>query len=483
MALTIGVDIGTSAAKALVLDPGTGVVGRGSAAHPTHTPGPGRAEQDPRAWWTATVAAIRQAAAGVRPEDVSAIAVSGQGAALVLLDDSGEPLRPALIHLDQRAAAEAAELSGASAGAAVMAASGNRVGAWNLAAKLTWVRRHEPGLLARTATVTSAAGYVLSRLAGRQAQNVSDAGISDLFDLGTRGWSGQILAELGLSEKLLPPLYAPTETIGELSPAAARELGLPPAVRIVAGGEDTSAAALAVGVLHPGDAYLSLGTAGVVGVAVGPDARHEPRLLTFPHVRDGLDLLSGSMTSAGAAIAWLAEVTGTDAAGLLAAAESAPPGADGVVFLPYLAGELHPIDDPAARGAFSGLSLVTGQAQLARAVVEGSAGAIAHNLSVARSAGAAPARLAATGRPTASGAWMQAVADATGVPVEVHTGDGAPLGDALLAAAGTDSALPELVRAHSRVEATYQPDPAGQSAAAARQRVASALYEATRSGV
>lgn len=478
--LVIGVDVGTGSAKAVVLDPDGGVLGRGSASYPMQTPRPSLAEQHPGHWWAGVVAAVCHATQDVRADRVAAIAVSGQGAAVVLLDAAGFPVRPALIHLDQRAGAEAEELASSDVGAAVAAANGNRVGAWNVAAKLTWMRRHEPESFSRGAAITSAAGFILARLTGSLLQSVSDAGISDLFCRSSRQWSAHVLTALDLPTDLLPDICESTDDLGPLTAAAATALGLSERVRVVAGGEDTSAAALAAGVLERGDAYLSLGTAGVVGVAVGPAAGPEPRLLTFPHVRRRLDLLSGSMTSAGSAVQWLAGLTGTDPRTLLAEAETVPAGAGGVLFLPYLAGELHPVSDPAARGIFAGLSLATNRAQLARAVVEASAAAIAHNLAVATNAGAAPTRLSAIGRPTGSAAWMQAVADATGIPVDVPADDGAPLGAAILAAAGSDADLPTLVAHHRDVHATYHPRPAEHTAATARRQATAALYQASR---
>jgi xylulokinase len=476
--LSLGVDVGTGSTRAVVLDPERGVLGRAGAGYPVATPRPGWAEQDPRGWWTAAGAAIRGALrdAGTAASQVGAVAVSGQGAALVLLDADGVPVRPALIHLDQRSAEQADRLAAGPYGAALRAASGNAVGAWNLAAKLLWLRAHEPGTLRRAATVTSAAGYLLRRLTGRCVQSVSDAGISDLFDLAGRCWSARLTELLELPAALLPDLAEATDPLGTLTPEAATDTGLAAGTLVRAGGEDTSSAALAAGVLTAGEAYLSLGTAGVVGVAVPAGSAADPRLLSFPHVRRGLDLLSGSMSSAGAAVTWWSSITGTAPAELLAEAET---GADDVTFVPYLAGELHPVNDPAARGVFAGLSLATDRAAMTRALVAGSAAAIAHNLAVAREAGAEPTRLLATGRPTLSRLWMQEVADATGLPVSVTADDGAALGDALIAAAATDSDLAQLAARHRRIVRDYDPAPDRYPAAYARRARIARLYRAS----
>lgn len=483
-ACTIGVDVGTGSAKAALLDPARGVLGRGSASYAVATPRPGWAEQDPGGWWDGAVAAIRAAVAdaGVAATAVEALAVSGQGAALVLLDADGAPVRDALIHLDQRAAAQARELDGGRFGAGVRRASGNVVAAWNVSAKVAWLRAHEPERLASASTLTSAAGFLLRRLCGRPVQSVSDAGVSDLFDLGRRDWSAELRDELGLAAGLLPEVVPATQEVGRLSEEAARATGLPRTVRVVAGGEDTSSAALAAGVAAVGDAYLSLGTAGVVGVVVGGGATDEPRLLSFPHVRDDLDLLSGSMSAAGAALSWWAEVTGRPPEGLLEEAQAAPAAPDReVAFLPYLAGELHPVNDPAARGLFCGLSLASTRTDLTRAIVEGSAAAVAHNLEVAAAAGATARLLRATGGPARSALWMQAVADATGLPVEVVEGDGAAVGDALIAASRDDDALGRLAQSHRRVVRRHEPDARETSRADERRALTARLYAAARS--
>lgn len=460
---TLGVDIGTGSAKAVAFDTERGVLSAGSAPYPLRTDRPGWAEQDPGDWWRGAGVAID--AVGRAGE---AIAVSGQGAALVLLDDQGDPVRPALIHLDARAAEEAAELASSTVGAAVRAASGNRVGAWNAAAKLTWVRRHEPAVWQRVSHITTAAGYVLWRLTGEHVVSASDAGIFDLFDLRSRSWSAEVVEALDLDIALLPRIAEAVTVVGEWQ-----------GMRVVAGGEDTSSAALAAGVVRSGEGFVSLGTAGVAGLAINRGNAPESRLLTFPHVRPDLDIRSGSMTSAGAAVEWCASLTGTSAGELLAEAERVPVGADGVVFVPYLAGELHPIDDPAARGVFAGLSLSTTRAELARAIVEGSAGAVAHNLDVAGESGSQPTRLAATGGPTRSRAWMQSIADAVGAAVDVVTDLGAPVGDAILAACDDDKDIPALVARHRAVAASYEPDQAAHEAAVRRRATVRTLYEAT----
>jgi xylulokinase len=508
----LGVDVGTSATKAVLFDPEAGVLGAGSAAHPVDTPRPGHAEQDPEDWYASVRLAVRAAltVAGTPGDAVTALAVSGQGAALVALDEAGKPLRPAIIHLDQRAVAEAAALAESEVGRDIGRTHGAAVGAWNAAAKISWLRRHEPATAA-AATYTSASGFVLRRLTGQSWQSHSDAGISDIYDLAGRRWSPAVLDALGIAPGQLPALAAGTRALGPLTAAAAAELGLTARCAVVAGGEDTSSAALAAGVTGSARGFLSMGTAAVLGVAVrraeglagsGPrsaatrlDGAGLPRraadtaaglatptaLLRFPHVLDDLDLLSGSTATVGAALAWLGGLLGRTPEELLDLAASVPPGAGGVDFLPHLAGSLHPVDDPAARGAFTGLSLATSPGALARAVVDGTAAAISDNLAAARDAGADPAELGAVGGPTRSPLWCQAVADATGLPVAVCGAEGAALGDAFLAAADWDAEAAELAMRHVHIGRRYEPSPAAHSAAQERRERLRRVYDATRS--
>ncbi|PZF84352.1 xylulokinase [Jiangella anatolica] len=467
----VGVDLGTSSAKVVVFAASDGVLGEGSAEHPTRVPRAGWAEQDPASWWESVGGAVRAAltSAGVAGRDVTALAVSGQGAALVALDEAGAAVHPALIHQDQRSPA----LSSAWRRDAAH-------GPWNVAAKLSWLRSESPAAFARAAVFTSASGYLLRRLTGTAWQSHSDAGISDLYDASSRGWSAAGLAAVGVGVERLPRLAVSTAVVGSLRPEPAAELGLTPSCWVLAGGEDTSSAALAAGVTGPTEGFVSLGSAAVLGVAVAAAADGPAPVLRFPHVLAGLDLLSGSTATFGAALRWLSGLLGQPVEELLTLAGGAPAGADGVDFLPYLAGELHPVADPSARGVFAGLSLASGPGALARAVVEGTAAAIAHNLAACRSAGAAPDALVAVGGPARSALWCQAIADACGLPVRVASGAGAAAGDAMLAASEDDDEARALVAAHLRTGRRYDPDPIEHERAGERLERLQRLYAATR---
>ncbi len=458
----LGIDVGTSSVKAVAAGPDGRVVASAGRGYPTAYPRPGWAEQSPEDWWQAVVAAVREllSSDAVDPGAVAGIGVSGQGCAVALVGADGRVVRPAVIWMDSRSEAQCRALRECCAGA-ILDRNGKQPAPYNADPALMWLLEHEPEAIDEAAVSLTTTGYVNYRLTGEAVTNVSDASILFAFDLRANRWSDELIEGFGLPRRLYPALAGCTEVIGRLGPDAAAALGLPRDVPVVGGGEDTSSAGLAMGVVEGGQTLLSLGTAGTVYVAQRELTVH-PRLLAFRHVVDGLSLLGGSMGSVGGALAWLQETLGGDRGPeeLVALAEGAPVGAGGVLFLPYLTGELQPINDGNARGVFFGLSRATGVAELARAVLEGTAFAVAHNLAMAADIGVRVAELRAVGGPTRSPLWCQIIADVTGIPVSVMEGDaGAPLGDALLAAAGVQGhgdAAPAAARA-ARPVRTFAP--------------------------
>src|SRR5579875_1727388 len=470
-ALTLGIDVGTSATKGVVADATGKVLWTAAASYQFAQPRPGWAEQDPADWWKAVCKVIR-ILLGEHPDletRIGGVGVSGQGVAAVFLDDAGQALRPAILWLDSRCAAQAEALE-KRLGKQIAAISGKRPAAYNVAPKLLWVAQNEPEVWARAWKVMTTTAYITYRLTGRPVMNHSDGGILLAYDLAGRSWSRELQEAMELPPKIYCELADCDEIIGSVTPAAAEATGLRVGTPVVAGGEDTSSAGLAVGVLSPQDALLSLGTAATVYVpAVEP--RLDARLLAFPHVIRGLTLVGGSMVAGGSAMSWIAKLLDADHSEgqsernetfekLTREAEQTPPGSDGLLFLPYLSGELQPINDGFARGVFMGLSLSTRRAHLVRAVMEGTAFAIQHNLSVARATGTNPRRLVAVGAPTQNRLWCQIISDVRGLGIDVmQERGGAALGDAILAAlgAGLVQGPEEMQKAHAVIEARYSP--------------------------
>lgn len=472
----LGIDIGTTSTKALLLSDQLEIAAEGSASYPMRVLGGGAVEQSPEDWWLACRAVLHRFwSEGFDPKRVGCVAVSGHGVSLVVTDCSGQVLRPAISSLDTRCRKQTEEIRRA-AGERILRINGNRVGAFNFEPKLKWLKETEPAHYRAMPCFLSATGYVNYRLTGRRCLNVSDGGIGMAFDrCGSSGWSREIIAAMGLDEEKFPELRDSSEVIGTVHVRAAEETGLPAGTPVLAGGEDTSSAALAMGVTKPGCAFLSLGTQGTVGVCADRYAVR-PEILGFPHVLPGLHLLSGSMSSFGAGLQWfvrewcrdLAErAARTDPPGgvhalLAEACARTQAGSRDLLFLPYLSGELHPILDENAAGVFFGLTLEHTREDMARAVMEGAAHAIRHNLHYAEQVAGPIGELRATGGPARSAIWCQAIADITGRPVKVAGArggaGGAPLGNALLAAGRlTGQPLEAMLAACCTVEREYEP--------------------------
>ncbi len=470
--LLLGIDVGTSSVKAILADTDGKERHWASAAYKHSAPKPGWGEQDPDEWWHAVVAAVRELLENVPSASgrIAGIGVSGQGAAAVLLGSSGRPLRPAILWLDSRSSPQAEQMN--ERADRFVAISGKRPAAYNVEPKLIWVRSHEPDTWARLWKVTTTTGYINYRLTGRAVMNHSDAGILLSYDIKRRAWSSEFIDSLGFPRSAFCELAEGHEVIGGLSKEASEALGLPEGTPVVAGGEDTSSAGLAIGAAQAGDAFLSLGTACTLYMATG-EAILDERLLTFPHVLPGISLTGGSMAAGGGAMRWIADVV-RDREGLTSAqneaqvfqaltreASQTPAGSGGLVFLPYLAGELQPVNDGAAKGAFLGLDYDTDRGAMVRAVMEGVAYAVRHNLAVLRETGETVRSLRAVGGPTRNELWCQILADVTGEALTVYAEEGgAPLGDAVLAAmgAGLIEDPSEMVARHVRIVRRHQPD-------------------------
>ena len=469
--LTLGIDVGTSSTKAVLADAGGNFFASAIRSYTYLTPEHRQIEQDPEDWWSA-VRAVTQELLSAYPEARSrlrAVGISGQGVAAVVLGQDRKPIRNAILWLDTRSAAEAAQLCG-SHGARLAAISGKSPAAYNVEPKLLWLRQHEPASWNRIWKVMTTTAYVTFRLTGQAVMNHSDAGILLSYDLDKRCWSEEALACMDLPPGIFCELASCDEIVGSVTPEAAAQTGLPSGLPVIAGGEDTSSAGLAMGVVSENEVQLSMGSASTLYVPL----RRTPsdsRLLAFPHVIDGLTLLGGSMVAGGLGVDWLLKaLNGTldtpdskkEALSVLTdQAGRVEPGSHGLIFLPYLAGELQPINDGFARGVFFGLGLQTAKVHLFRAVLEGTAFAIAHNLSLARLSGASPTQILAVGGPVRNDLWCQIISDVTGLPLHAmeDTG-GAALGDAILAGMGAQLFTDPLVmqRSHAKLRAIFSPE-------------------------
>jgi xylulokinase len=458
--LLLGLDIGTTHIKAILATADGRIAAQAAVNYPTRHAQPGWAEQSPRDWWQGVVKATRQVMANTEGR-VAGIGVSGQGCAVTLVDRKGEAIRPAIIWMDSRSEPQCERLRSCCL-ADILAKNGKTPAPYNADPVLMWLTENEPASIERAETSLTTAAYINFCLTGKTVANVSDASLLFAFDLARQAWSEELIREFGIPLRLYPPLAACDEVIGHLTPAAATELRLPVGIPVVGGGEDTSSAGLASGAVRPGLGFLSLGTAGTIYVPINQHVVH-PQLLTFLHVVADQYLLGGSMAALGASLNWCRKLLGKKGSfeSLTALAEDSEPGAGRLLFLPYMSGELQPINDGYARGMLFGLSLSTERKHLVRAIMEGTAFAIAHNLSIIESLGLPVTEIRAVGGPTRSALWCQIIADIIGRPLHVVPNDGgAPLGNALLAAKGTgliqDSA--EVALQAARIARSFEPN-------------------------
>ena len=388
----LGIDVSTTATKALLLDESGAVAGVGTAEYDYDIPRPLWSEQDPADWWTGAVTAIRSVldSTDVRADEIEAIGLTGQMHGAVLLDASDAVLRPAILWNDQRTAAECDVIREAVGAQRLIEITGNDALTGFTAPKLVWVREHEPEVWARIAHLLLPKDYVRLQLTGEHAIDKADAAGTLLLDLAARDWSAVVLEALGIPATWLPRTFEGPEVTGRLTDAAAAATGLRAGTPVVAGGGDQSANGVGVGAVAPGTTALSLGTSGVIFASTDrPLFDPGGRVHAFCHAVPGRWHMMSVMLSAGGSLRWfrdaLAPGMGYDE--LLSGVGDVPAGSDGLWFLPYLSGERSPHPDPLARGAFVGLTLGHDRRHLARAVLEGVAYGLRDGLDLMRGAG------------------------------------------------------------------------------------------------
>lgn len=472
----LGVDIGTSGVKAVVLDAAGAVVGQGVAALSVSRPHELWSEQDPDAWWAATTAAVQAIDPAVR-RAVRGVGVAGQMHGATLLGADDRPLRPAILWNDGRSFAECDELERACP--ALHAITGNLAMPGFTAPKLLWVRAHEPELFGQVRTVLLPKDYVRLKMTGDKASDLSDSAGTLWLDVGARRWSEEVLAACDLTAEQMPRLHEGTQATGKLRPEVAELWGISE-VPVAAGGGDNAAGAAGVGVVRDGDALLSLGTSGVIFVATAEFRPNPARAVhAFCHCLPELWHQMSVHLSAASCIDWVAKITGANgAAELFARAELAGPMAGPELFLPYLSGERTPHNDALVRGAFLNLDGDTDAGRLAQAVLEGVAFALADGLEALTDAGTRVERLSVIGGGARSGYWGQVIAAALDTPLVYLEGGevGPALGAARLAQVAVDGGDPAEVCAAPPVSHVVEPDPELVEKLSPKKRLFRAAY-------
>jgi xylulokinase len=416
--ITVGIDIGTSSVKAAIVDGEDRIVASASRPLEVSRPHPGFSEQAPSHWWTAVLACMDELRErqGAELAETQAIGLSGQMHGATLLDDKDQVLRPCILWNDTRSAPECAQLT--REWPELHAVTGNLAMPGFTAPKLMWVRAHEPDLFRRIATVLLPKAYVRLRLTGERIEEMSDASGTLWLDVGRREWSDAALAATGMRREQMPRLVEGSAPAGELSPELTRRWAMRRAPIVAGGAGDNAAGAVGLGALRPGDAFVSLGTSGVLWATTSAFAPAPGRAVhAFCHAIPGTWHQMGVMLSAAASLAWWARVAGADEERLLREIDPEKP-ASGCWFVPYLEGERTPHNDANVRGAFVGLDGGASRADMTLAVLEGVAYAFRDMQEALASAGTRLARADVIGGGARSSLWTQLMADVLAIPLE-----------------------------------------------------------------
>jgi xylulokinase len=471
--MLLGVDIGTTAVKAVLISGDGRTLATANEEYPTHHVAPSWVEQDPEDWWQAVVCVIRKVVSVVpaAKECVAGIAVSSQAPTLLPVDARGRPLRNALIWMDRRAEDEARYLERTLGFSTITSLTGNRPDPFYVAPKLLWLSRHEPEVFSGTHFFLQITGFINHRLCGEYSLDSAHAGLLLLREVGG-AWSPQLCSACEVEPARFPPVHDGPTVIGCITARAAELIGLRSGIPVCAGTVDGAAAALEAGAVDPGIAAEMTGTSTVLIMPALLNIM-EPAFITMPHALPSRRLLLGAMTSTGASLRWFldqfgdmerqtARASGKDPFDeLVALAASVPAGNDGLIFLPYMMGERSPIWNTGARGVLSGLSLATTKGAVVRAILEGSAFALRHNLEVAARAGLAIDAVRSVGGGARSKLWNQIKADVLGRTILLpESAVGAAYGSALLAGVGV-GLLPSSGEAFShrvRIREHFEPD-------------------------
>lgn len=453
MPYLIGVDIGTSGTKTILIDETGRVLARALQEYPLYSPKPQWSEQEPADWWNAVCATISRVLqiSGVAKDEIRGVGLSGQMHGSVFLDESNEVIRPALLWNDQRTQAECDWITETVGKAKIVDLLSNPVLTGFTAGKIIWVRNHEPHHYARIKKVLLPKDYIRFKLTNEFATEVSDASGTALFNVTKRNWADEVLDAIGIPKSWMPTCYESPEISGRISETAASVTGLLPGTPVVGGGGDQAAGAVGNGIVETGIVSSTVGTSGVVfAFSDSPIVDPQLRLHTFCHAVPGKWHLMGVMLSAGGSLQWyrdtfcqsekaVASSLQCDPYELICAeADRAPVGCEGLIFLPYLTGERAPYPDPNARGVLFGLTRRVDKSYVARSILEGVAYGLYDSFEIMQSMNLPMTQVRASGGGARSKIWRQIQADITGQPhVTINVDEGPALGVALLAGVGT----------------------------------------------
>ncbi len=461
--LYIGIDLGTSACKLLLVDGDGAVLNEVTKEYPLAFPQPGWSEQNPEDWWRVIVEGVPELLDGFDAAQVAGIGAGGQMHGLVALDENDEVIRPAILWNDGRTAAQVDYLNNQVGRDKLSQYTANIAFAGFTAPKLLWMRENEPDLFSKIRKIMLPKDYINYRLTGVHCTDYSDASGMLLLDVAHKCWSKEMCQICGVTEGQLPKLYESWEVVGTLTPDVAKTLGLPASVKVCAGAGDNAAAAVGTGTVGAGGCNISLGTSGTIFISsdkFGVDPNNA--LHAFAHADGGWHLMGCMLSAASCNQWWCRDILGTkDYLVEQKAITEDKLGRNPVFFLPYLMGERSPINDTDARGAFVGMAMDTTRADMVQAVLEGVAFAIRDSFEVAKSLGVSIPRSMICGGGAKSPLWRTIFANVLGIPLDLpQTEQGPGYGGAVLAmvGCGTFESVQSACDALIRVAGTVEPD-------------------------
>lgn len=467
----LGIDLGTSACKVALFDREGRVIAKASEAYPVYYPKPGWAEQNPREWWQAICKAIRAmlSEGPVKPEDIAGVGIDGQSWSAIPVDEKGEALANTPIWMDTRAQDICEELNERVGAEEIFTLAGNSLQPSYTTAKILWYKRNMPEVYAKTYKILQSNSYIVMKLTGVMSQDMSQGYGLHCFDIRTGTWNEAMCEKLQIPMSFLPDIYPCHQVVGTVTKEASEECGLAQGTPVAAGGLDAACGTLGCGVIHAGETQEQGGQAGGMSICMDT-CKADRRLILGYHVVPGKWLLQGGTTGGGGVMRWLEQELSSKGQDTLPwfneLAGKVPPGSDGLLFLPYMAGERSPIWDADAKGVWYGLDFGKTRGHLIRAAMEGVAFSLRHNLEAAREAGADVSVLRAMGGSANSLLWTQIKSDITGKPIIVPSSDTATtLGAVILAGVGVGlyESFEEAVKLTVRNQRSHEPSPVNKA--------------------
>ena len=479
----LAVDIGTSSCKSTVFDRSGKAIVSSSCDYPVYYPAPGYAEQKPDDWWNGFCKVMGKMLAIVKPSEIAAVGIAGQGWSAIAVDKSGEVLFNNPIWMDSRAEDDCTKITCQVPPEEIFNLCGNQVAPMYTTPKILWFERQYPDVFKRMYKVLQSNSYFVYKLTGQFTQDTSQGYGLHFFDMMSCKWDCDMALAMGINPNIMPDLYSPSQVVGTITWAAAKATGLLEGTPVVAGGLDAACSTLGAGVVEPGQTQAQGGTAGGMSLCLDKYIAH-PKLIMGRHVVENRWLLQGGTVGGGGTLRWLKEnILGIGYEEMSSLAAASPVGSGGLIFLPYMSGERSPIWDKNAQGVYFGLDYSKDKKDITRAIMEGVAFSLLHNVEAALEADGEISSFNLVGGVANSPIWLQILADVTGKPINIPSSDtGTNLGAAILAGIGVGiyKNAQEAVQETVNIQNTYFPNTNNHEAYQKYYKIFRSLYETTK---